>query len=41
VRRAEEGKMLDGNLVPVVAFGVMGAMWVIIIYGSTFFGPKT
>ena len=25
----------------VLAFGILVAIWIIVIYGSTFFGPKT
>jgi hypothetical protein len=31
---------MDGNLVPVVALGILGAIWIVVIYGSSFFGPK-
>jgi hypothetical protein len=33
--------MLDGIWVPVVALGVLAALWIIVIYGSSYFGPKT
>jgi hypothetical protein len=33
--------MIDGYLVPVLALAVLAAMWIIVLYGSTFFGPKT
>jgi len=33
--------MLDGPLVLLVAFGTLAAVWVVVLYGSTFFGPKT
>jgi hypothetical protein len=33
--------MLDGIMVPIVAIGVLAALWVIVIYGSSYFGPKT
>jgi len=32
--------MLDGVMVPVLAIGVLALIWVVIIYGSSFFGPK-
>jgi hypothetical protein len=25
----------------VIAIGVLAALWAVVIYGSTFFGPKT
>jgi len=33
--------MLDGSMVPLVALGILAAIWVVVIYGSRFFGPKT
>jgi hypothetical protein len=36
-----EVQMIDGVMVPVLALAVLAAMWIIVIYGSTFFGPKT
>jgi hypothetical protein len=33
--------MIDGIMVPILAVAVLAAMWIIVIYGSTFFGPKT
>jgi hypothetical protein len=32
--------MVDGLTVLVVAFGALAAMWAIVLYGSSFFGPK-
>jgi hypothetical protein len=36
-----EGKMVDGMMVLVIAFGVLAALWIIVFYGSSYFGPKT
>jgi hypothetical protein len=33
--------MIDGILVPIVAIAVLAALWIIVIYGSSYFGPKT
>ena len=33
--------MLTGMMVPVLAIGVLAALWIIVIYGSHYFGPKT
>ena len=33
--------MIDGPMVLVLAFAILGAIWAIVIYGSTYFGPKT
>jgi hypothetical protein len=33
--------MVDGPMVLVLAFAILVAIWAIVIYGSTFFGPKT
>jgi hypothetical protein len=30
----------DGALVLVIAFGWLAVIWIIVIYGSGFFGPK-
>jgi hypothetical protein len=32
--------MLNGIGVVVLAFAVLAAMWAVILYGSTFFGPR-
>ncbi len=32
--------MLDGIMVPVVSVGVLAAIWVVVLYGSSYFGPK-
>src|SRR5262249_47633843 len=41
VRLAREGDMLNGMMVLVVAVAVLAALWIIVLYGSTYFGPKT
>jgi hypothetical protein len=33
--------MIEGPMVLVLAFGFLAAIWVLVLYGSTFFGPKT
>ena len=33
--------MVNGPMVLLVAFGALVAVWVIVLYGSRFFGPKT
>jgi hypothetical protein len=32
--------MLDGIMILVVGFGFYAAIWVSVIYGASFFGPK-
>jgi hypothetical protein len=32
---------VQGAMVLPVAFGFLFAIWVLVIYGSSFFGPKT
>jgi len=32
--------MIDGAMVPVLAVGILAALWVIVLYGSQFFGPR-
>ncbi len=31
---------VDGAMVLVIAFGALALIWVVVIYGSGFFGPK-
>jgi hypothetical protein len=39
---SREGKMMvDGIAVLGIAFGVLAALWLIVFYGSSYFGPKT
>jgi hypothetical protein len=33
--------MIDGIMVPVLGLAVLAALWIVVLYGSTFFGPKT
>ena len=33
--------MVNGVMVLVIAVAVLAAMWLIVLYGSSFFGPKT
>ena len=33
--------IVDGPIVPLVAFVALAAIWVMVLYGSTYFGPKT
>jgi hypothetical protein len=32
--------MVDGAMVLVLAVGILAAIWAIVLYGSSFFGPK-
>lgn len=32
---------VEGFMVPVVALGFLVAIWILVIFGSGFFGPKT
>jgi hypothetical protein len=34
-------KMLDGAIVLVTSVGVLAVIWIIVLYGSRYFGPKT
>jgi hypothetical protein len=33
--------MVSGPMVLLVALAALATIWVIVLYGSTFFGPKT
>jgi len=33
--------VIDGPMVLVLSFGLLALIWLIVIYGSGFFGPKT
>ena len=33
--------MIDGIMVPVLGLAVLAALWIVVLYGSAFFGPKT
>jgi hypothetical protein len=32
--------MLDGAMVLVVAVATLAVIWAVVLYGSTYFGPK-
>jgi hypothetical protein len=32
--------MIDGMMVVVLAFGILAALWIIVLYGSSYFGPR-
>jgi hypothetical protein len=32
--------MVDGVMVPVLAVGVLAGIWIVVLYGSTYFGPQ-
>ena len=36
-----EGDVVNGVLVLAIAFGFLALLWLLVLYGSTFFGPKT
>jgi hypothetical protein len=38
---SREEKMVDGIAVLGIAFGVLATLWIIVFYGSSYFGPKT
>jgi hypothetical protein len=33
--------IVDGAMVPVIAIGILAIIWVVVLYGSRYFGPKT
>jgi hypothetical protein len=33
--------IVDGALVPIIAIGLLAIIWVVVLYGSRYFGPKT
>ncbi len=35
-----EGNMLDGMQAPLVATGFLVAIWIIVLWGSRYFGPR-
>jgi hypothetical protein len=39
-RCPREDNMIDGYMVPVLGFGVLAAVWIVVIWGSTYFGPR-
>jgi len=38
---SREEKMVDGLGAVAIGFGVLAALWIIVFYGSSYFGPKT
>lgn len=32
--------IVDGVIVPVLAAGFLAAIWAVVLYGSTYFGPR-
>jgi hypothetical protein len=32
--------MITGPMIVLLAAGVLAAIWVIVLYGSTYFGPR-
>ena len=32
--------VVDGAMILVIAFGWLAFIWIVVIYGSDFFGPK-
>jgi ABC-type transporter Mla subunit MlaD len=41
LRRSREERMINGIMVLVLAIVVLAIVWAIVIYGSTYFGPRT
>ena len=37
---SREVKMVDGIMVPIIAVGVLAVIWTVVLYGSSFFGPR-
>jgi len=31
--------MVDAALVPIVAIGILAILWIVVLYGSRYFGP--
>jgi hypothetical protein len=31
--------MVDAALVPIVALGILAILWIVVLYGSRYFGP--
>ena len=40
LRRSREERMFNGIMVLVLAIVVLAIVWAIVIYGSTYFGPR-
>jgi hypothetical protein len=32
--------MVDGMMMLVIAVGILAAIWAVVIFGSSFFGPR-
>ena len=32
--------IVDGVMVPVLAAGILATIWAVVLYGSTYFGPR-
>jgi hypothetical protein len=32
--------MIDGPILLAVTVGILAAIWIIVLYGSTYFGPR-
>jgi hypothetical protein len=42
VKLSREAKMMvDGIMVPFIAIGLLAVIWIVVLYGSRYFGPKT
>jgi hypothetical protein len=41
MRRSREERMVNGIMVLVLAIAVLAILWAIVLYGSTYFGPRT
>ncbi|HEY6993511.1 MAG TPA: hypothetical protein VH397_07375 [Xanthobacteraceae bacterium] len=39
--KLREEHVINGIMVLAVAFGVLALLWAVVLYGSTYFGPKT
>jgi hypothetical protein len=40
VEPREDKMMVDGLVVPLIAFGALAAMWAVVLFISGFFGPR-
>jgi hypothetical protein len=40
-RAHQEMKIWEGVMELAIAFGLLAAIWVVVLWGSTYFGPKT
>jgi hypothetical protein len=32
--------MIDGMMVVVLAFAILATLWIVVLYGSSYFGPR-